>query len=129
MSASELLKAHEKDVKRKNSRSTSTSAPPVQNTAPDTPMLGRGLAPGSDLFFDESPNIKKRKSNDVERAKVRDVDSIFGSYQFKFFSLSMISFINTWFIAREILELCCHVGRSSILYIFCFMLIDYAWIA
>jgi len=71
MSASELLKAHEKDVKRKNSRSTSTSAPPVQNTAPDTPMLGRGLAPGSDLFFDESPNIKKRKSNDVERAKFR----------------------------------------------------------
>ena len=84
LSASELLKAHEKDVKRKNSRSTSTSAPPVQTTAPDTPMLGRGLAPGSDLFFDESPNIKKRKSNDVERAKVPDVNSFFRSYMYQF---------------------------------------------
>ena len=71
MSASELLKAHEKDVKRNNFRSTNTSTPQSQNSAPHTPMLGRGLAPGSDLFFDESPNIKKRKSNDVERAKVR----------------------------------------------------------
>jgi len=68
MSASELLKAHEKDIKRNHSRCASTSAPPAQNSAP---MLGRGLAPGSDLFFDESPNIKKRKSNDVERAKLR----------------------------------------------------------
>ena len=74
MSASELLKAHEKDVKRNHSRSASTSAPPAQNSAPDIPMLGRGLAPGSDLFFGESPNIKKRKSDDVERAKVRIVN-------------------------------------------------------
>jgi len=73
MSASELLKAHEKDIKRNHSRSASTSAPP---TAPDTPMLGRGLPPGSDLFFDESPNVKKRKSNDVERAKVQIVDRV-----------------------------------------------------
>lgn len=77
MSASELLKAHEKDIKRSHSRSASVSAPPAQNGAPDTPMLGRGLAPGSDLFFDESPNIKKRKSNDVERAKVRVVKLFF----------------------------------------------------
>ncbi|KAL9960807.1 hypothetical protein ACROYT_G034310 [Oculina patagonica] len=71
LSASELLKAHEKDLKRITSRSTSTSVKPTTNSANDTPMLGRGLAPGSDLFFDESPNIKKRKSTDVDRAKIR----------------------------------------------------------
>lgn len=97
MSASELLKAHEKDIKRNHSRCASTSAPPAQNSATDTPMLGRGLAPGSDLFFDESPNIKKRKSNDVERAKVRVVNHFFRSYQFKtFLPLLMINFINMY---------------------------------
>ena len=87
MSASELLKAHEKDIKRNHSRSASASAPPAQNGAPDTPMLGRGLAPGSDLFFDESPNIKKRKSNDVERAKVRVVNLFFVVINLKLFFL------------------------------------------
>lgn len=95
MSASELLKAHEKDIKRNRSRSASTSAPPAQNGAPDTPMLGRGLAPGSDLFFDESPNIKKRKSNDVERAKVRVVNLFFVVINSKLFYLFLvISVIN-----------------------------------
>lgn len=85
MSASELLKAHEKDIKRNHSHSACTSAPPTQNGTPDTPMLGRGLAPGSDLFFDESPNIKKRKSNDVERAKVRVCKAFLLIHQFKTF--------------------------------------------
>ena len=61
MSASELLKAHEKEVKRTKSLSTGT---------PGAPMLGRGLAPGSDLFFDDSPKFRKRKLNGAERAKV-----------------------------------------------------------
>ncbi|KAJ7351122.1 minichromosome maintenance- protein [Desmophyllum pertusum] len=71
LSASELLKAHEKDIKRIYSRPTSTSVKPAQSSANEGPMLGRGLAPGSDIFFDESPNIKKRKSTDVDRAKLR----------------------------------------------------------
>ncbi|XP_022806927.1 protein MCM10 homolog [Stylophora pistillata] len=62
MSASELLKAHEKEVKRTKSLSTGT---------PGAPMLGRGLAPGSDLFFDDSPRFRKRKLNDAERAKLK----------------------------------------------------------
>ena len=61
MSASELLKAHEKELKRTKSSSTGTLG---------APMLGRGLAPGSDLFFDGSPKFGKRKLNDTERAKV-----------------------------------------------------------
>ena len=61
MSASELLKAHEKELKRTKSSSTGTLG---------APMLGRGLAPGSDLFFDGSPKFGKRKINDTERAKV-----------------------------------------------------------
>lgn len=72
LSASDLLKAHEKQVKGgKNSQSQSTSLNPVQNSRQATPMLGRGLDPGSDIFFDESPNIKKRKSSNADRAKVR----------------------------------------------------------
>ena len=71
MSASDLLKAHEKDIKRnKISQPTSSTVSPTQDSRHDTPMLGRGLAPGSDIFFDESPNIKKRKSSDLDRAKV-----------------------------------------------------------
>ena len=71
MSASDLLKAHDKEIKRlENSLSISTSASPTQNNRQNTPMLGRGISPGSDIFFDESPNIKKRKSSDADRAKV-----------------------------------------------------------
>ncbi|XP_027035872.1 protein MCM10 homolog [Pocillopora damicornis] len=62
MSASELLKAHEKELKRTKSSSTGTLG---------APMLGRGLAPGSDLFFDGSPKFGKRKLNDTERAKLK----------------------------------------------------------
>ena len=77
MSASDLLKAHAKEIKRVYSRPTSTSVKPTPNGANnDTPMLGRGLAPGSDLFFDdESPNKKKRKSTDVDKAKVCVINS------------------------------------------------------
>jgi len=72
MSASDLLKAHEKDIKRnKISQPTNSTVSPTQDSRHDTPMLGRGLAPGSDIFFDESPNIKKRKSSDLDRAKLR----------------------------------------------------------
>ena len=71
MSASDLLKAHEKEIKRhKFSQPTSTSVSSTPSSKQDTPMLGRGLAPGSDIFFDESPNIRKRKSSDLDRAKV-----------------------------------------------------------
>ena len=70
-SASDLLKAHEKEIKRhKFSQPTSTSVSSSSSNKQDTPMLGRGLAPGSDIFFDESPNVKKRKSSDLDRAKV-----------------------------------------------------------
>lgn len=62
MSASELLKAHEKELKRVKSSSTGTLG---------APMLGRGLAPGSVLFFDGSPKFGKRKLNDTERAKLK----------------------------------------------------------
>lgn len=77
LSASDLLKAHEKQVKGgKNSQSQSTSLNPVQNSRQATPMLGRGLDPGSDIFFEESPNIKKRKSSNADRAKLRAISLV-----------------------------------------------------
>ena len=39
-------------------------------------MLGRGLARGSDIFFDESPNVRKRKSSDFDKAKVFLVSTV-----------------------------------------------------
>ena len=73
MSASELLKAHEKELKRVKSSSTGTLG---------APMLGRGLAPGSDLFFDGSPKFGKRKLNDTERAKVNmNLSQFLSSFQ------------------------------------------------
>ncbi|XP_068758525.1 protein MCM10 homolog [Montipora capricornis] len=72
-SASDLLKAHEKEIKEvKNPRSLSAvPLNPFQNGKQDTPMLGRGLDPDSDIFFDESPMMKKRKQNNMDRAKLR----------------------------------------------------------
>lgn len=71
MSASDLLKAHESDLKRnKMPPSTTSTVTSTPNNKQDTPFLGRGLARGSDIFFDESPNVRKRKSNDFDKAKV-----------------------------------------------------------
>lgn len=71
MSASDLLKAHESDLKRnKMPPSTTSTVTSTPNNKQDTPLLGRGLARGSDIFFDESPNVRKRKSSDFDKAKV-----------------------------------------------------------
>ncbi|KAM7439404.1 minichromosome maintenance-related protein [Porites harrisoni] len=72
MSASDLLKAHESDLKRnKMPPSTTSTVTSTPNNKQDTPFLGRGLARGSDIFFDESPNVRKRKSSDFDKAKSR----------------------------------------------------------
>lgn len=71
MSASDLLKAHESDLKRnKMPPSTTSTVTSTPNNKQETPFLGRGLARGSDIFFDESPNVRKRKSSDFYKAKV-----------------------------------------------------------
>lgn len=72
MSASDLLKAHEKEIKNhRKSQSANTVSPRLhQNSKQAAPTLGRGLEPGLDVFFDESPILKKRKPSDMDRAKV-----------------------------------------------------------
>ena len=71
MSASDLLKAHESDIKRnKMPPPTTSTVASTPDNKQDTPLLGRGLARGSDIFFDEWPNVRKRKSNYFDKAKV-----------------------------------------------------------
>ena len=70
MSASDLLKAHEKEMKNHKSQLANTVSPHLQNSKQAAPTLGRGLEPGLDVFFDESPVLRKRKSSDMDRAKV-----------------------------------------------------------
>ena len=71
MSASDLLKAHEKEMKNnRKSQPTNTVSPRLQNSKQAAPTLGRGLEPGLDVFFDESPILRKRKPSDMDRAKV-----------------------------------------------------------
>ncbi|XP_067025382.1 protein MCM10 homolog isoform X2 [Acropora muricata] len=77
MSASDLLRAHEKEMKNhRKSQSANTVSPRLQNSKQAAPTLGRGLEPGLDVFFDESPILRKRKPSDMDRAKLRAVSLV-----------------------------------------------------